>query len=77
MAVGDTWRFILAGTFLDQAHQNVLHYKVTAQPGFDPSPTQFATAWAAANLTEDSAGGPASRPYGRRVAPRLPRRRCA
>jgi len=52
MAVGDTWRFILAGTFLDQAHQNVLHYKVTAQPGLDPSPTQFATAWAAANLTE-------------------------
>lgn len=52
MAVNDTWRFILAGTFLGQAHQNVLHYKVTAQAGLDPSMTQFATAWAAANLTE-------------------------
>jgi len=52
VALNDTWRFILAGEFLGQAHQNVLHYKVTAQAGFDASPTQIAAAWATANLTE-------------------------
>jgi len=48
MALGDTWRLVISGSFLGQAHQNVLHYKVIAQPGFDPTQAQIVAAWVAA-----------------------------
>lgn len=48
MALGDVYRLTLLGSFLGQAHENVLHYKVTAQAGFDPTGSQSVAAWVAA-----------------------------